>query len=335
VSDVRTGISGWRYPPWRGVFYPPGLPQRRELEYASRRMRTIEINGSFYSLQHPRSYARWAAETPADFLFAVKGPRFVTHMKKLAGVQAPLANFFASGVLALGAKLGPVLWQLPPSLGYDAERLAGFFAQLPRTTGAAAELAGRHDERMEGRALITAPVEQPLRHALEVRHGSYEKAEFVELLRAHDVALVVADTAGRWPALLDATSDHVYVRLHGEEELYVSGYDGPSLDRWAARIRTWARGGTPKDGTVLAPPAPRQARDVVVYFDNDVKVRAPYDAMALADRLGVSAVPDPDLPVGRHRDVAEEVRTDWPEIAPTGRGPRAAARAHRREPPAP
>jgi uncharacterized protein YecE (DUF72 family) len=260
----------------------------------------------------------------------VKGPRFVTHMKKLAGVEAPLANFFASGVLALGAKLGPVLWQLPPSLGYDPERLAGFFAQLPRSTGAAAELASRHDERMDGRTLLTTTVERPLRHALEVRHGSFETAGFVELLRAHDVALVVADTAGRWPALLDATSDHVYIRLHGEEELYVSGYDPPALDRWAARIRTWAAGGTPADGTVLAPPAPRQPRDVLVYFDNDVKVRAPFDAISLADRLGVSPPPDPDRPVGRHRDVDEQARTDWPEIARSARGPRAAARARRR-----
>ena len=294
MSDVRTGISGWRYPPWRGVFYPPGLPQRLELEYASRRLRTIEINGSFYSLQHPQSYARWAAETPPDFLFAVKGPRFVTHMKKLAGVEVPLANFFASGVLALGAKLGPVLWQLPPSLGYDPERLARFFGQLPRTTGAAAELARGHDERMEGRALTEASGDRPLRHALEVRHGTYCKPEFVELLRAHDVALVVADTAGKWPALLDVTSDLVYLRLHGEQELYVSGYDPPALDRWAARIRTWAAGGTPTDGTVLAPPAPRQPRDVVVYFDNDVKVRAPIDAIALADRLGVAPPPAPE-----------------------------------------
>jgi uncharacterized protein YecE (DUF72 family) len=330
VSDVRTGISGWRYPPWRGVFYPPGLPQRKELEYASRRLRTIEINGSFYSLQRPESYARWAAETPADFVFAVKGPRFVTHMKKLAGVEAPLANFFASGVLALGPKLGPVLWQLPPSLGYNPERLAGFFAQLPRSTGAAAELAARHDERMDGRTLLTTTADRPLRHALEVRHGSFETAGFVELLRAHDVALVVADTAGRWPALLDATSDHVYIRLHGEEELYVSGYDPPALDRWAARIRTWAAGGTPTDGTVLAPPAPRQPRDVLVYFDNDVKVRAPFDAIGLADRLGVSPPPDPDRPAGRHRDVDEQARTDWPEIARSARGPRAAARARRR-----
>jgi uncharacterized protein YecE (DUF72 family) len=233
VSDVRTGISGWRYPPWRGVFYPPGLPQRRELEYAARRLRTIEINGSFYSLQRPESYQRWAAETPADFVFAVKGPRFVTHMKKLAGVEAPLANFFASGVLALGPKLGPVLWQLPPSLGYDPERLAGFFAQLPRSTGCRAELAARTTSGWTGRHAAHHHGDRPLRHALEVRHGSFETAGFVELLRAHDVALVVADTAGRWPALLDATSDHVYIRLHGEEELYVSGYDPPALDRWA------------------------------------------------------------------------------------------------------
>jgi uncharacterized protein YecE (DUF72 family) len=288
---VRTGISGWRYPPWRGVFYPPGLPQRRELEYASRRLRTIEINGSFYSLQRPESYARWAAEAPEDFLFSVKGPRFVTHLKKLAGVEAPLANFFASGVLALGGKLGPVLWQLPPTLGYDAERLARFFALLPRSTGAAAELAARHDERMEGRALLTAAVDQPLRHALEVRHSSFETPEFVELLRANDIALVVADTAGKWPAVHDVSSDFVYLRLHGDEELYVSGYDPPALDTWAARIRTWTGGGTPADGRVLAPPAPPQPRDVVVYFDNDVKVRAPFDAIALADRLGVSPPP--------------------------------------------
>ncbi len=319
MSDVRTGISGWRYPPWRGVFYPPGLPQRRELEYASRRLRTIEINGSFYSLQRPESYARWAAETPADFLFAVKGPRFVTHMKKLAGVEAPLANFFASGVLALGAKLGPVLWQLPPTLGYDAERLARFFALLPRTTGAAAELAARHDERMAGRSLTVAVDDRPLRHALEVRHGSFETPEFVELLRAHDVALVVADTAGKWPALHDVSSDFVYLRLHGDEELYVSGYDPPAQEMWAARIRTWAAGGTPADGRVLAPPAPPQPRDVVVYFDNDVKVRAPFDAMGLAERLGIAAPDDPTLPVGSHRHVTEEARTDWPAIARTGR----------------
>jgi uncharacterized protein YecE (DUF72 family) len=297
-TRARVGISGWRYPPWRGVFYPPGLAQRRELEYASRRMNSDEINGSFYSLQRPSSYARWRAETPPGFVFSVKGPRFVTHMKKLAGVEAPLANFFASGVLALGDQLGPVLWQLPPTLGFDAERLERFFALLPRTTGAAAELATRHDQRLEGegRALTVAESDRPLRHALEVRHRSYERAEFVELLRANDVALVVADTAGKWPLLHDATSDFVYVRLHGEEELYVSGYDPPAIDAWAARLRTWQAGGTPDEGRTVAPPAPRRERDVYVYFDNDVKVRAPFDALALAAALGVPQ-PEP-VPVG-------------------------------------
>ena len=293
AGEVRVGISGWRYPPWRGVFYPPGLAQRRELEYASGRMNSVEINGSFYSLQRPESYRRWAAETPAGFVFAVKGPRFVTHMKKLAGVDAPLANFFASGVLALGPKLGPLLWQLPPSLGFDPERLERFFALLPRTTTAAAALAERHDERMEGRAAFVPDADRPLRHALEVRHRTFETPAFVELLRAHDVALVVADAAGKWPKLDDVSSDFVYVRLHGEEELYVSGYDPPALDQWAAKIRTWRTGGTPTDGRTLAAPAPPQPRDVFVYFDNDVKVRAPFDAIALAERLATPAATRP------------------------------------------
>jgi uncharacterized protein YecE (DUF72 family) len=286
-SPVHIGISGWRYAPWRGVFYPPGLAQRRELEHASRRLNSIELNGSFYSLQRPTSYQRWHDETPEGFVFSVKGPRFITHMKKLAGVEAPLANFFASGVLALGGKLGPVLWQLPPNLGYDADRLAAFFARLPRSTGEAAELATHHDERMEGRALTTTDVDRRIRHALEVRHPSFETPEFIELLRAHDVALVCADTAGKWPMLDDVTSDFVYVRLHGGEELYVSGYDDEALEYWAGKVRTWQSGGTPTDGRTLAPPAPVRNRDVFVYFDNDVKVRAPFDAMSLAQKVGV------------------------------------------------
>jgi uncharacterized protein YecE (DUF72 family) len=288
-ARVRVGIAGWVFPPWRGTFYPPKLAQKSELGYASRALSTIELNGSFYSLQRPTSYQRWHDETPPGFQFSVKGPRFVTHMKKLAGVEAPLANFYASGVLALGEKFGPTLWQLPPNLGYDADRLAAFFAQLPRTTGEAAELAARHDERMEGRALTTTDVDRPLRHALEVRHPSFETPEFIELLRAHDVALVCADTAGKWPMLDDVTSDFVYVRLHGGEELYVSGYDDEALEYWAGKVRTWQSGGTPTDGRTLAPPAPARNRDVFVYFDNDVKVRAPFDAMSLAQKLGVGS----------------------------------------------
>jgi len=289
TSPFHIGISGWTYPPWRGVFYPPGLPHRRELEYASRRMNSIEINGSFYALQRPASYQGWHDQTPPGFVFSVKGPRFVTHMKKLAGVQGPLANFFASGVLALGDKLGPVLWQLPPNLGFDAGRLAAFFDLLPRTTGAAAALAARHEERMEGRALTVAAVDRPLRHALEVRHASFETPAFVELLRAHDVGLVCADSAGKWPMLDDVTSDFVYLRLHGAEELYVSGYDEPALERWAEKIRCWQAGRTPPSGRTLAAPAPVREREVFAYFDNDVKVRAPFDAMALAAKLRVPA----------------------------------------------
>jgi len=287
-GPYRIGISGWRYPPWRKVFYPDGLPQRAELEYASHRLNSIEINGSFYSLQRPSSYQRWHDATPPGFLFTAKGPRFVTHMKKLADVDKPLANFFASGLLALGAKLGPILWQLPPTLGYDPDRLAAFFKLLPRTTIEAAELAARHDNRMNDRALLHTPVDIPLRHAIEVRHPTYEKAEFVDLLREHDVALVCADTAGKWPMLDDVSSDFVYVRLHGAEELYVSGYTEEELDRWAAKIRAWQKGGTPTDGRTVASRAPRKRRDVYVYFDNDVKVHAPYDAEALAARLGIN-----------------------------------------------
>ena len=289
TSDVRIGISGWRYKPWRGVFYPRGLAQRRELEHASRQLGTVEINGSFYALQRPASYAAWKAEVPPGFVFSVKGGRFVTHMKKLADVEVPLANFFASGVLALGDALGPVLWQLPPTLGYDPDRLARFFDLLPRSTAAAAALAARHDERLDGRALTETDADRPLRHVLEVRHASFETPEFPALLRAHGIGLVVADTAGKWPYLEDVTSDVVYVRLHGDSELYVSGYDDPALDRWAARVSAWAGGREPADAHRLGPPAPPapDGRDVFVYFDNDVKVRAPFDAMALARRLGV------------------------------------------------
>jgi len=287
MGDLRIGISGWRYAPWRGTFYPKGLVQARELEYAAQRLNSIEINGSFYALQRPESYRRWAEQTPDDFVFSVKGPRFITHMKKLADVETPLANFFASGPLALGPKLGPVLWQLPPTLGLDAGRMNDFLGRLPRTTTAAAELAKAHDERLDDRALTVADAERPLRHAVEVRHASFATAEFVELLRAQNVALVVADTAQRFPFLDDVTTDFVYVRLHGDEELYVSGYGDEALDRWAARIRHWSAGRTPRTEHTVAEPAPAldSGRDVYVYFDNDVKTRAPYDAIALAGRL--------------------------------------------------
>jgi uncharacterized protein YecE (DUF72 family) len=251
------------------VFYPKGLPHRRELEYLSSQLNSVEINGTFYSLQRPDSFRRWHDDTPDDFTFAVKGARFITHMKKLANVDTPLANFFASGVLALRGKLGPLLWQLPPTLGFDADRLAAFFARLPRSTDEAAWLARRHDERMTGRAVTVTDADRPLRHALEVRHKTFLTPAFTELLRAHHIALVIADTAGRWPLIDETTSDLVYVRLHGDVELYTSGYTDEALDRWATKIAAWAAAG----------------HDVQVHFDNDVKVHAPYDAMSLAGRV--------------------------------------------------
>jgi len=266
-GDIRIGVSGWRYPPWRGIFYPKGLPQRDELRYASGRLNSVEINGSFYALQRPRSFHAWYEQTPDDFVFAVKGPRFITHMKKLADVDAPLANFFSSGLLALRHKLGPVLWQLPPTLPFDAARMDAFFARLPRTTAEAAYLARRHDERMKDRAWTGTDADRPLRHAVEVRHPSFETPAFLDVSRAHNVAVVLADSPGRWPVIREATADFRYARLHGAQELYASGYDEPALDEWAATIRSWS-------------PA-----DIYIYFDNDAKAYAPRDAMALTARL--------------------------------------------------
>ncbi|TNC28111.1 DUF72 domain-containing protein [Amycolatopsis alkalitolerans] len=260
------GTSGWRYPAWRGTFYPRGLAQRRELEYLSARMNTAEINGSFYSLQRPERYRAWSAQTPEGFVFAVKGGRFITHMKRLVGVEVPLANFFASGVLALGHKLGPILWQLPPTLAFEPGRLANFFALLPRTTRAAAELAKKHDDKVKGEPHTDAGPDRPLRYALEVRHPSFQTAEFPELLRDNGIASVVSDSASTWLTLEEVTADFVYVRLHGAEELYASGYSDVALRSWAGKIRAWQAG----------------RRDAYVYFDNDAEVRAPHDAIALA-----------------------------------------------------
>ena len=287
AGRLFVGISGWTYKPWRGVFYPQGLAHRRELEYASRKMSSIEINGSFYSLQRPSSYAKWHDETPPGFVFAVKGSRFITHMLKLRNVETALPNFFASGVLRLGDKLGPILWQFPERFPLDLERYERFLDALPKTHAQAAEVASRHDERLEGRSWTEAVVDAPIRHAFEIRNPGFLGPDFVALLRRHGAALVFADTAGRWPYAEDVTAAFVYVRLHGAEQLYASGYTDEQLDWWAARIREWRRGCQPGDATCvtdLAPDAPA-GRDVYVYFDNDAKVHAPFDAIRLRERL--------------------------------------------------
>ncbi|WP_372380721.1 DUF72 domain-containing protein [Xanthomonas sp. NCPPB 1754] len=287
VMAIRIGISGWRYARWRGTFYPAGLAQRRELEYAAGCFPSVEINGSFYSLQRPDSFQRWHDETPEDFVFSVKGPRFITHMKRLRDCEQALANFFASGILRLGAKLGPVLWQLPPTLRFDAELLDAFLGSLPRGSEAALARARKRDTAlMQGRSALAIDRNRPIRHALEVRHDSFCDPACMRLLRRHNVAVVVADTAGKFPYLEDVSADFVYVRLHGDAQLYASGYSDTALDRWAARIAAWASGAEPDDAARVGARARKRAmRDVYCYFDNDMKVHAPFDARGLMQRL--------------------------------------------------
>src|SRR4051812_8253268 len=290
MGNIFIGISGWRYEPWRGVFYPKDLPQHRELEYASRQLPTIEINGSFYSLQRPEFYDCWHEDTPPGFFFAVKGGRFITHMKRLKDIEKPLANFFAQGVLNLREKTGPFLWQFPPMFAYDEERFETFFKLLPRDMEQALALARRRDYRMLGRARLAIGENIKLRHAVEIRHPSFVDERFVAQLRRHRIALVVADTAGKWPLKEDVTADFIYVRLHGDKKLYASGYSEAALDRWASRIRAWSSGGEPVDARLISsvPVKRRRGRDVYVYFDNDVKVRAPFDARRLMQKLGLA-----------------------------------------------
>jgi uncharacterized protein YecE (DUF72 family) len=290
MAVARVGISGWRYAPWRGRFYPADLPQARELEYASRRFNTLEINGTFYSLQRPEYFERWRDQTPPGFVFAVKGPRYLTHMLKLSNPGPPLANFFASGILKLGPKLGPVLWQFPPQMRFNPQRLQEFLALLPHSTPAAAALAARHDRRLKGRAFLGPVHDRRIRHAVEFRHESFLDPAFIAMLRRHKVALVIADVASRFPTAEDITADFVYLRLHGSRVLYQSGYTPRELERWAARIHAWLSGGEAPDPRRVGPPArPRASgRDVYVYFDNtDVKLRAPVDAARLSRRLGL------------------------------------------------
>ena len=264
---VRVGTSGWTYPSWRGHFFPKGLAQRAELGYLAARLPAVEVNGTFYSMTRPSACRRWRASVPPDFRFAIKGSRYITHMLKLANFETPLANFFASGILHLGAQLGPILWQLPPFLAFDAARADAFLAALPRDVAAAERRARRHDARTTGRAVLTAPDgrDRELRHALEVRHATWLTPPALELMRHHRVALVVADTAGKHPFALHETAHFVYVRLHGSAELYRSRYTDAELRRWARRVRRWDAAG----------------KDVWVFFDNTDKRHAPGDALRL------------------------------------------------------
>lgn len=289
MAGIHIGISGWRYAPWRGDFYPKGLTQKKELRFASRAVSSIEINGSFYSLQTPERYADWYADTPKGFVFSVKGPRYITHVRRLREVDGALANFFASGIFRLKEKLGPILCQFPSSFKFDPALFEAFLRQLPHDTEAALAIARDCEPRMEGRSYLSVDRKRRMRHAVEIRNASFVDPAFVELLRKYQVALVVADTAGKWPHHEDLTSDFVYIRLHGAEELYTSGYTDAALDEWRRRIESWNAGSQPDDARLISSKKPRRraSRQVYCYFDNDVKVRAPYDARQLLHRLGL------------------------------------------------
>jgi uncharacterized protein YecE (DUF72 family) len=285
-GQIRIGIAGWRYDEWRGTFYPEDLAQKRELEYASRKLNSIELNGTFYSTQRPSSFQTWRKETPDDFIFSIKGSQFITHIRRLENVETALANFLAQGMLCLGRKFGPILWQLPPNFSIDLERLRTFLKLLPKTLKQAAAYARQRDEWMASRSWLEVEEDLPLRHSIETRHKSFATPEYISLLREYGVALVVADSL-KWPVMMDITADFVYCRLHGSEKIYPEGYTEEAIDLWARRMIAWSRGEEVTDGTRVHPdPAPKQGtRDVFVYFDDDNKIRAPHDAMSLIRRI--------------------------------------------------
>ena len=259
---IRVGIGGWTFEPWRGVFYPKGLPQARELDYASRNLTTIEINGTFYGTQKPESFRRWAAETPDDFVFSLKGPRYATNRRVLGEAGESIERFFGSGVLELKQKLGPVLWQLPPTKAFDPQDFAAFLALLPPA--------------LDGR---------PIRHVVEVRHQSFAAPTFIDLLRTRSVAVALVES-DKLPLLADVTSDFIYARLEKTSEKVKTGYPPAALDAWAKRAQAWAKGSAPADlATIAGRAGSKRKLDVFVYMISGAKVRAPAAARALLERL--------------------------------------------------
>jgi uncharacterized protein YecE (DUF72 family) len=281
---IRVGIAGWTYAPWRGIFYPQEIKREQELGYAASQFRTLEINDTFYGPQRPETFASWAEQMPADFVFAVKAPRSITHVRRLRDVRVPLANFFASGLLRLDIHLGPILWQFPSNFRFDPAWITPFLKMLPHDTGHAAALGRNHDKTLRAPAWLDVATRRSMRHAFEVRHESFRCQEFIDLLRAHDVGLVCADSAA-WPRLMDVTSDFVYCRLLREPGRCEAGYDTAALEQWSLRIKVWAGGEEPADAERVGGKARPRKRDVFVFFDGDKKVRAPANAMELIRRL--------------------------------------------------
>ena len=282
MASIRVGTAGWVYEPWRGTFYPQGLKQKEELSFAGRALTAIELNGTFYSNQKPESFQAWASQVPDDFVFPVKGHQRVTHILRLKNAKTAVANFLASGVLSLGARLGPLVWQLPPNMKFDAERLETFLAMLPRDPDAAARLASEHDDALKSAPFTSTTGISAIRHAIEARHESFADPAFIALLRQYGVAMVIADTAD-WPHQ-DLSADFVYARLQGPPT--APSYSAADLDDWAARFRHFAAGGQPEAAACLAPPGPAGApRDVFAFFVSNDKEHAPHNAMAIIDRI--------------------------------------------------
>ena len=285
-GQIRIGMAGWRYDEWRGTFYPEDLTQKRELEYASRQLNSLELNGTFYSTQRPKSFQSWHKETPDDFVFAIKGSQFITHIRKLENVETALANFLAQGMLSLGAKFGPILWQLPPHFSIDLKRLEISSSSCREHTSRRQPTRG--SETNGWRAAHGWKSKRTFRFIMRLRSATRASPSpnTFPLLRENNIALVVADTV-KWPCMMDTTADIVYCRLHGNEKLYPNGYTADAIDLWARRVIAWSRGEEVSDGTRIHPdPGPkRDSRDVFVYFDDDNKVRAPFDAMSLSERI--------------------------------------------------
>jgi uncharacterized protein YecE (DUF72 family) len=261
-TKIRAGVGGWTFEPWRGTFYPKGLSQKRELEYAGQKLTSIEINGTYYGSQKPESFAKWREETPDGFVFSVKGTRFTTNRKVLAEAGESIERFFASGLMQLKEKLGPINWQFLPTKRFDPDDFDAFLKLLPKT--------------VEGR---------DIRHVVEVRHESFKVRAFVDLLRAHGVATVLTDKE-EFPQINDVTAPFVYARLQRASENVETGYSAADLDLWTERARLWSRGGTPQDLALLSdPPGDAPPRDVFVYFINGFKPKAPAAAMAMIERI--------------------------------------------------
>jgi uncharacterized protein YecE (DUF72 family) len=261
-ARIRIGVGGWTYEPWRGRFYPSDLTQKRELEYASRQLTSIEINGTFYGTQRATSFEKWRDETPDDFVFSLKAPRFATHRRVLAEAGDSVERFFASGVLALKHKLGPINWQFAPTKQFDAEDFDAFLRLLPK--------------RVDG---------HPVRHAVEVRHESFQHPEFISLAREHSVAIVIAGDSD-YPQIADVTAPFVYARVMGTVETESLGYSEHALDAWAQRAKQWAAGSQPDDLRTVQQTAPEPAsRDVYLYVISGYKASNPAAAMALIERI--------------------------------------------------